>query len=225
MTLADPRSGSRGGLLFPLEDGRWILSAGGAHGDAPPGDAEGFMRFVQGLRTPTIHTALRDAERVGEIVRHAFPESRRRHFDRLASFPRGLLPMADSICRFNPIYGQGMSVAAQEACALREVLAQLSAEGGDALARLAPAFFAAAVPLVETPWAVATLDFVYPQTSGERPADFATTLAFGAALARVAARDPEVHRLMLEVQHLIKPRSAYREPAILQRIAAEMSAA
>src|SRR5215469_4467839 len=77
-----------------------------------------------------------------------------RHFDRLAEFPRGLLPFGDSICRFNPAYGQGMSVAAQEARLLHELLARHAAEP-DPLVGLAPAFFAEAASLIETPWVMA----------------------------------------------------------------------
>ena len=53
-----------------------------------------------------------------------------RHFERLETFPRGLLPIADAICRFNPVYGQGISVAAQEACLLKGLLERPSAESG-----------------------------------------------------------------------------------------------
>jgi len=54
------------------------------------------------------------------------------------------------LCRFNPIYGQGMSVAAQEARALRQLLAA-RAGIGDPLDGLAPAFFAEASALIEGP--------------------------------------------------------------------------
>jgi hypothetical protein len=70
---------------------------------------------------------------------------------------------------------------------------------------------------------VATLDFAFPDTRGQRPADFGTTLKFGIALNQLAAEDPAVHKLTLEVQHLLKPRSVYRDPALLQRVLEKMA--
>jgi hypothetical protein len=78
---------SRGAFLFPIEKQRWLLSVGGNHGDAPPGDRAGFMDFVRSLRTPTIYDAVRDARPLTDIVRYKLPCSTRRHFERLASFP------------------------------------------------------------------------------------------------------------------------------------------
>jgi hypothetical protein len=69
------------------------------------------------------------------------------------------------------------------------------------------------------------LDFAFPNTRGQRPADFETTLKFGDALTRLAAEDPAVHRLTLEVQQLLKPRSVYRDPTLVQRVLAEMAEA
>ena len=93
------------------------------------------------------------------------------------------------------------------------------------MTRLAQAFFARVQAILETPWAMAAVpDFVHPETRGERPADLAQSLQFGLALDRVAARDPAVHRLTLEVQHLLKPRSVYREPHLAGRVLAEMAA-
>jgi hypothetical protein len=79
--------------------------------------------------------------------------------------------------------------------------------------------------LIETPWSVAILDFVFSETRGKRPADFETTLRFGIALTRLAAEDPAVHRLTVEVQHLLKPRSVYRDPTLMQRVFAKMAGA
>jgi len=79
--------------------------------------------------------------------------------------------------------------------------------------------------LIETPWSVAMLDFAFPDTRGQRPADFETTLRFGTALTKLAAEDPDVHKLTIEVQHLLKTRSVYRDPTLVQRVLAKMAAA
>jgi len=98
----------------------------------------GFLTFAQQLRTPTLYNAIGHAELLDDVVRFGFTASVWRHFERLESFPRGLLPLGDAICCFNPVYGQGMSVAAQEALLL---LRLLRSREGDPLAGLAPAFF------------------------------------------------------------------------------------
>jgi 2-polyprenyl-6-methoxyphenol hydroxylase-like FAD-dependent oxidoreductase len=87
-----------------------------------------FLEYVKTPRTPTIYNAIRHAKPLSDVVRFGTPESIRRHYEWLSTFPRGLLPIGDAICRFNPIYEQGMTVAAQEACLLRNVLATLAGE-------------------------------------------------------------------------------------------------
>jgi 2-polyprenyl-6-methoxyphenol hydroxylase-like FAD-dependent oxidoreductase len=220
--FADPRGSGLGGVIAPIEGGCWMLTVSAMHGGKPPHDHAGFLRYVQQLRTPTMYSAIRNAELVGDIERFAFPANVRRHFERLESFPRGLLPMADAACRFNPKYGQGMSIAAAEALALRRQLALL-ADQDDALARLSSAYLKAATPMVDMAWGLASLDFAYPQTRGTRPEGLDDALKFLSALIRLAARDPEVHKLMNEVQQLMRPSSVYREPALVRRIAAEMA--
>jgi 2-polyprenyl-6-methoxyphenol hydroxylase-like FAD-dependent oxidoreductase len=208
---------ARGALLWPIEGNRWILSLAGRHGDAAPGDVDGFMAFARSLRTPTIYNAVKNARLDGAIARYGFRDNVLRHFERLEVFPRGLIPIGDSICRFNPVHGQGMSVAVQEACLLRDLLGPPSPPG-DPLTGLAKVFFEKIPTLIETPWNVATFDFMHPATRGQRPADFETRIKFAAALTKLAADDPDVHRLTAEVQHLLKPRSVYRDPALLQRV-------
>jgi 2-polyprenyl-6-methoxyphenol hydroxylase-like FAD-dependent oxidoreductase len=221
MTFGQAPHNSRGGVLFPLEGGRWMATIGGRHDDVPPGDAEGFLAYARELRTPTIYNAVRNAKRLEGVARYAFPESIWRHFERLDTFPRGLLPVGDAICCFNPVYGQGMSVAALEACLLKRLL-ESSEKAGDPIAGLASAFFEEIPALIETPWSVAMFDFAFPGTRGPRPADFEMTLKFGIALTRLAAEDPAVHRLTAEVQHLLKPRSVYRDPDFVRRVFAKM---
>jgi 2-polyprenyl-6-methoxyphenol hydroxylase-like FAD-dependent oxidoreductase len=184
---------------------------------------DGFLAFAEQLRTGTIYGAIKGAKPVGDIARFAFPESVRRHFERTAFFSRGLIALGDAVCRFNPIYGQGMSVAAQEACILRDLLAA-RATAGDPLEGLPKAFFAAIQGVIDTPWVTAAVqDFAYPQTRGERPPDIENTLKLAAALNRAAARDANVHKLAVEVRQLLKPRSAYLDPAFVAQVYASMA--
>jgi hypothetical protein len=172
------------------------------------------MEYAAALATPTIHDAIRDAKRLGDIVRFRFVESVYRHYERLDPLPAGVLPIGDAVCKFNPVYGQGMTVASQEAVLLRRALAD-----GASLDRLSAAFFTETPGLLETPWTSAVIpDFAHPKTRGTRPGNFERLLTFGAALGKLAARDPEVHRMTAEVQNLLRPRSAYRDPALVQRV-------
>jgi 2-polyprenyl-6-methoxyphenol hydroxylase-like FAD-dependent oxidoreductase len=217
IVLPSAPANSRGAFLFPIEKQRWLISIEGNHGDAPPGERAGFMDFVKSLRTPTIYEAIREARPLTDIARYKLPCSIRRHFERLESFPAGLLAIGDALCRFNPVFGQGMSVAAQEAVILDRLLSEEAP-----MERLAPDFFAAIQSTIETPWGVAMTDFVYPATRGVRPADLAQRLQYGMALTKLAAQDPEVHRLTAEVSQLLKPQAALREPALAARVVALM---
>lgn len=201
------------------------MSLSGRHGDPPPGDLEGFIiAFTRTLRKPTIYEAIRTAKPLGEIARYNFPASVWRHFDRLERFPRGLIPLGDSVCRFNPVFGQGMSVAAMEAVALGRLLGSRTARS-DPLDDVAAEYLAGTQECLEAPWATAITDFVYPQTRGERPPDFEKRLQYGAALTRLAAEDAEAHKLLFEAGNLLKPHSALREPKLANRVTALMAAA
>jgi len=50
--------------------------------------------------------------------------------------------------------------------------------------------------------------------------NFEATLKYGAGVRRLAASDPQIHKLLLEVQHMLKPNSALRAPEIEQRVLA-----
>jgi 2-polyprenyl-6-methoxyphenol hydroxylase-like FAD-dependent oxidoreductase len=222
VTQPHPQEHSRGGGMLPIGGNRWVLSLGGRLDERPPAEPEGFMDYVRRLETQTIYNAIRHAERQGGFERYAFPESVWRRFDRLSAFPRGLLPIGDSICRFNPVYGQGMSVAVLEARLLSQLLKDRTTKA-DPLAGLALAFFSESVPLIEAPWNMSAVpDLVYPETRGERPADFESSLKYNGALIRTAMQNATVHRLLSEVQQLIKPPSVLQDPAVERLVQREL---
>jgi 2-polyprenyl-6-methoxyphenol hydroxylase-like FAD-dependent oxidoreductase len=211
-------------LLAPLEGGRWIVSLAGRGDDTPPDDIAGYLAYARGLRTQSLYDNIRRAKLVSDPVKLGFRQSIRRHFETLEpALPRGLVPLGDSICRFNPVYGQGMTVAALEAVRLAELLDE-RAGAAEPLADLAVVFPREADAIVEGPWRMSALpDLAIPETRGERPADLEQMLRFGVALTILAAEDPQVHKLDAEVRQLIKPASALMTPEIVQKVMAVMA--
>ncbi|HEY0856187.1 MAG TPA: FAD-dependent monooxygenase [Albitalea sp.] len=191
---------------------RWVVTLGGYAGDHPEPTLEGMRDRARRMGDPALLRILRDAEPLAPVTRYGFAHSQRRHFERLARFPQRLLVMGDAIASFNPVYGQGMSVAASEALALRDTLAL----GLDGVHRR---FFAAASKVVDVPWQLAVgADLAIPSVPGERPAPVRWVNAYIARMFRAAEHDPAVALAFMKVAHLVAPPQSIFAPGIALRV-------
>jgi 2-polyprenyl-6-methoxyphenol hydroxylase-like FAD-dependent oxidoreductase len=220
LTLPDPPYLALHAIIVPTEDGRWITAIADHSATAWIETWDVFLEASRSLITPTVYEALRYAEPPEGIRHYRFPVSTWKHFERLPRLPRGVLPVADAFCRFNPIHGQGMSSAAKQALLLQDVLYRAAADP-DPIAAVQAGFITEVASVLETPWIMSTsADLAFPQTRGERPDNFAQAREFEAALFRAAVADPVVHRAMIEVAQLMQPHQRLHEPDIVRRIEA-----
>ncbi|CAB3746279.1 FAD-dependent oxidoreductase [Paraburkholderia solisilvae] len=220
VTIGKAPEDGRSGYLTMRENGLWDLVLASRNGDMPPVDEPAFLAFADSLPTRTLADALRKGQRETPVIRFGYPESRRRHFARLPDFPAGLLPVGDAVCNINPVFGQGMTIAAKEAVLLDGLLA---ASNGDAQALdgLGPQFLEGIEKLANSPWTTAAaLDLAYPKTRGERIPDIQQRLDYQAAITQLAVEDADVHRLMVEVRHMLKPGNLLHTPEFQQRVEA-----
>jgi 2-polyprenyl-6-methoxyphenol hydroxylase-like FAD-dependent oxidoreductase len=218
LTQPDPPALALHAVLVPTEDSSWTIAIAEHGAAARVVTWDDFLEASRSLTTPTVYKALRYAAPPYGIRHYRFPASVWKHFERLPHLPRGVLPVADALCRFNPIHGQGMSAAAKQACLLRNVLGRVIA-GPDPIAALQAGFMSEVASVLETPWNMSTsADLAFPGTLGERPENFEDTRQFEAALFRAVVADPVVHRAMIEVGQLLQPQSRLKETDIMQRI-------
>ena len=200
-----------GAILYQAED-RWIVSIGGYFGDHAPDDDQMFAAYAGSLPTSDIHDIVAHAEPVSDFARYRFPANLRRRYERLTRFPAGYLVFGDALCSFNPIYGQGMTVAAQEAALLRECL-----DAGQA--DLARRFFAAAATAIDTPWDIAVgNDLRHPQVEGPRSPKVRFINWYIGKLHMAARHDAKLTTAFLEVANLEAPPTKLLHPAIVLRV-------
>jgi 2-polyprenyl-6-methoxyphenol hydroxylase-like FAD-dependent oxidoreductase len=213
MVIVNARPGrARGLACFAQEDDHWLLTlVGYGAGHRPPADDRGFLDFAATVAPPDVARAIRAGEPLGPIVTFGFPASRRWRYDRLAAFPAGLLVTGDAIASFNPLYGQGVTVGAAHAVALRECLRK----GDRALARR---FFAAAWKPTDDAWRLATgADLALPEVRGHRPLPVRAVNRYVRRLHAVAGHDAVAASAFAKVVtmherpgHLLRPALALR---------------
>ena len=206
-----PRS-ARIAAVLAAEGGRWIVTFAGAHGERAPADESAWRRFAAALPLPDVERLVASARPLSAIDGFRFPASQRRRYDRVASFPDGYVVVGDAVCSFNPIYGQGMSVAALEARALGECLRA-------GLPGLPRRFFRRIRGIVDVPWSIANgEDLRFPQVVGRRPPGFAASCRYLDRVHAAAAVDPRVAREFFGVLNLLAPPAALMAPRVLWRV-------
>ena len=202
----------RGGALARLEGDTAMLTLFGMLGDHPPRDAAGFDGFARSLHFPDLHEVIAGAEPLDEPVGFRFPANMRRRYERLRNFPDGLVVFGDAFCSLNPIYGQGVTVAALQALALREHLQPRSLPGGRRVLR-------SLANVIDAPWELAVgADLSLPGVDGPRSTRRRVANAYMSRLLAAAAHDPQLAQAFVRVTGLIDPPEALLRPSTMLRI-------
>jgi len=210
-----PPSFPRGAVAFPIEDNLWLVTAVGFAKDYPPGDPEGFVAFLRSLASPIVAESVAVCEPVSDVAVSRSTTNRFRHYETWKSELDAFLAIGDSVCAFNPVYGQGMSTAAASA---RELEGAIREVGIDPR-RLPKAHFAAQAKFLKSVWQLAAgADFVWPTTTGDRPSGAALFRPYFLLLGESVHCDAAVMRRVAPVAHLVDHPSKVLSPPVVAAV-------
>lgn len=214
----------RGGVLYPIEGDssaphsvRWIVTLGGVGRDYPPTDEAGFLEFARSLRVPILYDLLKDAQPISPIYSYRRTENCWRHYERLSRFPDGIVAIGDAVCAFNPVYGQGMTMAALGAMTLDRCLKQSPSPKGFPLR-----FHNQLARILNTPWLMATgEDSRWSTTEGAKPKKSDRWMQQYIDRITVLMQDsPALLKTFAEVVHMVKPPTVLFAPNIMLQVLA-----
>ena len=178
-------------------------------GDAPPNDPDGFAAFLARLPAPDIAAALADAEPLDRTVPFRFAAGVRRRYGRRPHLPDGLVPIGDAVCSFNPVYGQGITVAA---LALRAGLHRCVYPDARRYCRAVDA-------LLDGPWRLTVgNDLAFPHLTGARAPPLRVFNRYLSLVHASASTDPALATAFLRVTGMLDRPSALLRPGRIARV-------
>jgi 2-polyprenyl-6-methoxyphenol hydroxylase-like FAD-dependent oxidoreductase len=195
-----------------FENDTAMFAVGAMAGLEPPRTADEMLDFAADLAPAGVLAAFAEAEPLGEVAQYRVPSNRWRRYDKMRRFPAGLLVLGDAICSFNPIYGQGMTVAAIEAVVLRECL-----RSGDK--DLPRRFFRASAKKIRIAWQTAAgSDLALPEVKGKAPLSMRLSNAYLERVMTAAESDPTVVLQFLRVMGMMDSPTRLLLPAFVFRV-------
>ena len=210
------QGGTRAGYVFRVEGNRWLVTLGGYSGDKTPHTPEAFLEYAKSLAAPDIYEAIKTLQPISDIKVFNVPYTTRRHYEKLSRFPAGLVVLGDSFCVFDPVFGQGMSSAAKQANALRELLKK---DGYDASAAFSQRAHRRFSRVVLAPWLLATSeDFRYPKTEGKKAFFIPFLHWYSGHVFALSGEDHEVYEAFRLALHLLRGPEVLFAPRVLWRV-------
>lgn len=211
-----PPHDRRVGIISLIEGDCWMVTLGSSLHDSLPDDEDGFLEYARSLAQPDVYEAIKDAEPLTPVLTYKYSANRWRHYERMPHFLEGFVIMGDAVCSFNPVYGQGMTVAALEAKTLDACLRQYPRGISKQESGFAQRFQKAIAKVVQGPWQMATgADLLYSETKVEQSRGMRLFNWYMLRVSQLTLSNPLVADQFNRVVYLLKPPTALLDPRIV----------
>jgi 2-polyprenyl-6-methoxyphenol hydroxylase-like FAD-dependent oxidoreductase len=219
MVYPNPPQEKIGGTISKVEGNRCIVTLMGYHNSVNDKevlkDDSGFIEMVKKLPRLDIYQEIENATPLTKTSLYRIPNIIWRRFDKVRNLPNGLVLIGDTVCRIDPVFGQGMSIAILEAIALQKLLQKNKSE----LHLVPAAFHNKAAKIISPIWnMVITEDFRYPATKGKKPFGLSIQQWYAKNIFLLSSQNQEVYNSFVKVMNLVRPITSLMKPSIIKDV-------
>jgi 2-polyprenyl-6-methoxyphenol hydroxylase-like FAD-dependent oxidoreductase len=202
-----------GVLIFPVEKNRVLVSLGANAIMPMPKTQEEFLAYLHALPVPDAYDAVKPLRAITPIAHSRFSASVRRDYHMLKRLPEGIVAIGDAVASFNPVFGQGMTVAALEA----EWLAECLTKSDPHTAGFAKTYYAGVKPIVDLAWGLPDLE---ARRNNPKAQNWLIRflLWYTQRMQKTATRSVYVSRTLLRVQNMVEPPAKLFGPPVFWRV-------
>ncbi|PEJ80510.1 FAD-dependent oxidoreductase [Bacillus wiedmannii] len=201
-----------GVLIQTIEDNRYFVTFSGYANEKAPQTDDEFYDFAENLSISNVTDFLNKAEAISNIKTYKIPYQVRRRFDLVNHLPEGLLVVGDAHCRFDPVFGQGVSVAAMEAHQLQLLLQKRQKLDKTFTQR----FYKKTANIIQTPWEMTTTEISrHPQLTRKLSMKQKFQLWYTKQIYELSATDSDVYIRLVRVMNLIRSPLHLFHPKVL----------
>lgn len=215
LILVLPASGAGRGGLVAGENDTWTLTVA-AHADEhprPPKTLSDMLALAETFVPSHVYPALCRAQPCSDVAVYRYPGGTWHRYDRSARLPTGLFVIGDALCCLDPIYGQGITMAARQAYALRAHLREHGTSNAIGLYR-------SLTEVIAPVWATNQPPSEERSRSLKEEAQHRAIMWTRRKMLEAAVTDIFVTERLIRVGHMIDPPQRLLDPRLLAHVAA-----
>lgn len=219
LVYPNPPHEKMGGVISKVEGNRYIVSYMGYHHEINEKDLlksdNSFIELAKKLPKLDIYQELKKATALSSTSIYRVPKISWRRFDQSKNLPKGLLLIGDTICRIDPFFAQGMSIAVLEALELKKWLTNQTQTNQQVI----EAFHKQTGKIISPIWnMVITEDFRYPATVGKKPAGLSIQQWYAKNIFLLSSKNQSIYEAFIKVMNLLRPTSSLMHPRIIKSV-------
>ena len=207
-----------GGTISKVEGDRYIITCFGYENEINlkellEDEDNGFIDLTKKLPKLDIYEELKNGTPLTKTSIYKVPHISWKRFDKVDQLPTGLLLLGDTVCRIDPVFGQGMSLAVLEALALQKLLKNRTSTP---LPRITKLFHKDVSKIISPVWTMVISEiFRFPNVTGKKPIGLAVQQWYSKNIFLLSSQNQEVYNTFIKVMNLVRPTTILFHPNVL----------